>query len=178
MDPPFTFTEKHFLSLSKWLEIDEIKELLSTVDIVYYITKHTYFTFYSLRVTNVFLCFPFWMCQIFYRRANNITISEALYFWYPRDSAPLLFSDWLMFWILASHWSILTIGCVGTRDLRGGKTFETDLLLLFPELHKALNNRQVSEVNKEENKNINQEKFFLLLLFLWEWMYTAFFKVF
>ena len=44
-----------------------------------------------------FLCFPFWMCQIFYRRANNITISEALYSWYPGDSAPLLSSDWSMF---------------------------------------------------------------------------------
>ena len=130
-----------------------------------YCPTYTYFTFYSLRFTNVFLCFPFWMCQIFYRRANNITISEALYFWYPGDSAPLLFSDWSMFWILASHWSILTIGCVGTRDLRGGKTFETDLLLLFPELHKALNSRQVSEVNKEENRNIYQENSFYVIFF-------------
>ena len=93
-------------------------------------------------------CFLFWMCQIFYRRANNITISEALYSWYPGDSVPLLSSDWSMFWVLAPHWSILTMSSLETRDLRGSKTFETDLLLLFPELHKAQNNRQVSEVNK------------------------------
>ena len=101
-----------------------------------------------------FLCFPFWMCQIFYRRANNITISEALYFWYPGEPEPLLSSDWPMFWIRASHWPIHTLGSVGTWDLRASKTFETDLLLLFPELHKAQNNRQVSEVNKQ-TKNIN-----------------------
>ena len=103
-----------------------------------------------------FLCFPFWMCQIFYRRANNITISEALYFWYPGDPEPLLSSDWPMFLIRASHWPILTLGSVGTWDLRASKTFETDLLLLFPELHKAQNNRQVSEVNKQ-TKNINMK---------------------
>ena len=108
-----------------------------------------------------FSCFLFWMCQIFYRRANNITISEALYSWYPGDSAPLLSSDWSMFWVLASHWSALTIGSLETRDLRGSKTFETDLLLLFPELHKAQNNRQVSEVNKKKTQErINKKRFF------------------
>ena len=143
----------------EWLEKKDITELLSTVDTVLH--NHTHISLLLLACFKCFfLCFPFWMCQIFYRRANNITISEALYFWYPGDLDPLLFSDWPMFWTLASHWSILMIGCVGTRGLRGGKTFETDLLLLFPELHKALNNRQVSEVNKEENKNINQENSF------------------
>ena len=143
----------------KWLEKKKSKNyVLSTVDIVLH--NYTHISLLLLACFKCFLCFPFWMCQIFYRRANNITISEALYFWYPGDLDPLLFSDWPMFEMLAFHWSILMIGCVGTRGLRGGKTFETDLLLLFPELHKAQNNRQVSEVNKEENKNINQENSF------------------
>ena len=111
-----------------------------------------------------FSCFLFWMCQIFYRRANNITISEALYSWYPGDSVPLLSSDWSMFWVLAPHWSILTMSSLETRDLRGSKTFETDLLLLFPELHKAQNNRQVSEVKK--NWGEYKSRTFFILFFM------------
>ena len=65
----------------------------------------------------------------------------------------------------------MTMSSVGTRDLRGSKTFETDLLLLFPELHKAQNNRQVSEVNKQ-TKNINIKYIYINKSF------TAFFRIF